>query len=88
VIEQRSEGRGMTGVRIGDGSLYDGIVEQILGGGEVAVAGDGEEDVEWAMQLLASARAGRRRAITRTVEAAFEEVARRPRRRRQATGST
>ena len=77
----------MRGVRIGDGSLYDTVVEKILGGGEVVAAGDGEEDVELALQLLASARSERRRSITQTVEAAFDSIERR-RRRRRPTGST
>jgi hypothetical protein len=74
-------------VRIGDGSLYDGIVDGILGGVEVDVENVADEYVEWAIQLLASARARRRRSITETVEAAFEAAHLQSRRRRR-TGAT
>jgi hypothetical protein len=90
VIERHIEGRGTTGVRIGDGSLYDSVVEELLGGVvEVDVENVADEYVEWAMQLLADARAHRRRSITETVEAAFEAAHRQPRRRRRrATSAT
>lgn len=81
MIEQQIAGRGL-GVRIGDGSLYDMVVEEILGGGEETLESVADEYVEWAMQLLAEARAQRRRSITATVESAFEAAHQQPRRRR------
>jgi len=82
VIEQAIAGRGQ-GVRIGDGSLYDWVVEEILAGGEAPLEIAPEEDVEWAMQLLAYARAERRRSITQTVDAVFEAAHRRLLQRRR-----
>jgi len=84
VIERMESGEmGMTGVRIGDGSLYDWFVEEIL------AADDPEErveELETAMRLLQSVRQARRFAAV--AEAAFEEATRelskRPRRRRRA----
>jgi hypothetical protein len=84
VIEQARQGWGV-GVRIGEGSLYDLAVEEILAGGEEAVAD--EEEVEAAMLLLAQVCKGRRRRFTEMVETAIEAALheRRPRRRRAAT---
>ena len=79
MIEQRIVG---TGVRIGDGSLYDWVVEEILAGGD----GGGEEVIASAMLLLAEVRTGRRRAITQTVERALALEC--PPRRRRPTGAT
>jgi hypothetical protein len=77
------------GVRIGDGSLYDGIVDEILAGGEgAALESVADEYVDWAMELLAKARAHRRSSITQTVEAAFEAAHRQQRSRRRRSSST
>lgn len=85
MIEQQSYGTAATGVRIGDGSLYDFFVE------EIASIEEGEETVaelESAMALLKELR--QRRRFAGVAEAAFDEVLReqatkrrRPRKRRQ-----
>jgi hypothetical protein len=82
VIEQAIAGRG-TGVQIGDGSLYDLVVEEILAGGEAPLESVAEAELEFAMQLLADARAARTRSSTTTVEEAFEAAHRRRLRRRR-----
>ena len=82
MIEQAIAGRGL-GVRIGDGSLYDWVVEEILMGGAAPEESVPEEEVEWAMQLLATARAERRLSITHTVEAVFAAAELGPTRRRR-----
>lgn len=69
---------------MGDGSLYDVVVEEILADGEGPLESVADDYVEWAMHLLATARAERRRSITMTVEAAFEAAHRQPRRRRRS----
>jgi hypothetical protein len=83
VIERHDFGARGLGVRIGDGSLYDWFVEEIL------AAEDPEgrvEELETAMRLLQSVRQTRRFAAV--AEAAFDEAtrelnqARRPRRKR------
>jgi hypothetical protein len=83
VIEQGIVGWG-TGVRMGEGSLYDVLVEEILAEGEGPLDSVAEDYVEWAMQFLATARAERRRSTTLTVEAAFEAAHRQQRRRRRS----
>jgi len=82
VIERHDFGGRGVGVRIGDGSLYDWFVEEIL------AAEDPEErveELETAMRLLQSVRQTRRFAAM--AEAAFDEATREldrvPRRRRK-----
>jgi hypothetical protein len=90
VIEQRKFGT-TAGVRIGDGSLYDWAIEEILsGGGEAGDRMSQEKDggLEMAEQMLAELR--KHRVFTRVVETAFDEAERelrrrsRPRRRSRA----
>jgi hypothetical protein len=70
------------GVRIGDGSLYDWFVEEILAADDPQ---ERVEELETAMRLLQSVRQARRFAAV--AEAAFDEATRelreRPRRRRR-----
>jgi hypothetical protein len=80
VIERMDSGVSGAGVRIGDGSLYDWFVEEIL------AADDPEErveELETAMKLLHGVR--RMRRFAALAEAAFDEAARelrqRPKRR-------
>jgi hypothetical protein len=71
VIERYEHGVRGAGVRIGDGSLYDWFVEEIL------AADDPEErveELETAMRLLQSVRQTRRFAAL--AEAAFDEATR------------
>jgi hypothetical protein len=82
VIEQ---GLGERGVRMGDGSLYDMVVEEILTGGEASLESVANQYVAWATQLLADARAQRRRSSTETVEAAFEAAHQQQLRRRRCS---
>ena len=80
MIERQGYGVPGAGVRIGDGSLYEWFVEEILAADdpEVRVA-----ELETAMRLLQSVRQTRRFAAV--AEAAFDQAARevgRVRRRR------
>jgi hypothetical protein len=78
VIERHDIGARGAGVRIGDGSLYDWFVEEIL------AADDPEErveELETAMRLLQTVRQTRRFAAV--AEAAFDEARRETRRRRR-----
>jgi hypothetical protein len=84
VIAQERQGREGSGVRIGEGSLYDWVVEEIADA--AAPEGDiSEEEVEAAVALLAGLRRPGR--FTAMAEAAFDdmarEMARRPRKRRR-----
>jgi hypothetical protein len=78
VIERRGYGVMGAEVEVGDGSLYDWFVEEIL------AADDPEarvEELETAMRLLQSVR--RTRRFAGVAEAAFDEAAREVRRLRQ-----
>jgi hypothetical protein len=79
VIERMDSGATGMGVRIGDGSLYDWFVEEILAADDPK---ERVEELETAMRLLQSVRQARRFAAV--AEAAFDEAARelgQPRRR-------
>jgi hypothetical protein len=81
VIERRDFGSEAAGVRIGDGSLYDWFVEEIVAAEN---AQEMVEELEAAMRLLKVVRQQRR--FSGLTVAAFEAVAReraarRPRRR-------
>jgi len=71
VIERHDFGVKGTGVRIGDGSLYDWFVEEILAADDPQ---ERVEELETAMRLLQTVRQTRRFAAV--AEAAFDEAAR------------
>jgi hypothetical protein len=78
VIERMEYGATGLGVRIGDGSLYDWFVEEILAADDPA---ERVEELETAMRLLQSVRQARRFAAV--AEAAFDEATRELGRRRR-----
>ena len=71
MIERHEFGGRGAGVRIGDGSLYDWFVEEILTAED---PGERVEELETAMRLLQSVRQTRRFAAM--AEAAFDEATR------------
>jgi hypothetical protein len=87
VIERQNFGGSSSGVRIGEGSLYDWVVEEIVTANEAELAVDA--DTEVALQLLGLVRERRRSSFQGLVEAAFDQAiaadrTRRTRRHRRA----
>jgi hypothetical protein len=82
VIERQNFGGSSSGVRIGEGSLYDWVVEEIVTADEAALVDDADSEV--ALQLLGLVR--ERRPFMALVEAAFDQTiaADRPRRTRRS----
>ena len=83
MIEQMNDvnlGSRVVGVRIGAGSMYDWVVEEILAGGAFDEGHEEGDDMAggaammMAMKTLAEVR--KRRVFTREVEAAFDQVER------------
>jgi hypothetical protein len=76
VIEENLVSR-VAGVRIGEGSLYDWVVEEILATGGKAGEDPGEDvDGGMAMAALLLADLRKRRLFTAEVERAFDAVER------------